>query len=94
MTGEVVQAAGKSMDELIDADGFEAVTAATKSVCGYDRDNLNAHTGLPTYKTPSKAMKKPVRVPCAQEGNLGVVLTAPCPTKLTWPSSVADARAS
>ena len=57
MIAEVVQAAGKSMDELIDGNGFETAVSATKSVCGYDQNKLNAHTGLPTYKTPSKAMR-------------------------------------
>ena len=57
MMGEVVQAAGKSMNQLIDGNGFETAVSATKSVCGYDKDKLNAHTGLPTYKTPSKAMR-------------------------------------
>ena len=30
---------------------------ATKTDCGFDRDNLNKHTDLPTYKKPSKAMR-------------------------------------
>ncbi|XP_043201505.1 uncharacterized protein LOC122370192 [Amphibalanus amphitrite] len=57
MMGEVVQAAGKSMQELINGEGFDTVVSATKSVCGFEQDKLNAHTGLPTYKTPSKAMR-------------------------------------
>ena len=57
MMGEVVQAAGKTMNDLIDGDGFEAVVSATKVVCGYDKDKVNDHTGLPTYKKASKALR-------------------------------------
>ena len=57
MMGEVVQAAGRSMTDLIDGDGFEAAVSATRVVCGYDKSKVNDHTGLPTYKKASKALK-------------------------------------
>ena len=55
--GVLLKETGSTMSDLIQAGRFEEVVKGTQRVCGYDKDRVNPHTDLPTYKTPSKAMK-------------------------------------